>query len=313
MAAGRRRLRSSTPSPRRVMRVSRAMSERRPSSTSATRRRVELVPRSTAATRLMEGDCIRRPLGRVTPVNRARRLIFRLDPLVQIGLLIAVAEAYRLLRRLIATDWPQAMANAQHVERLEQVAHFAWEEGIQDWFLQFPELVKGLNWFYLSSHFVVTGAFFVWLYWRNREGFSIFRDGFLLATAIALVIHWRYPTAPPRLANMGVKDTIDLYSAMNIGSPHHERFSNPVAAVPSLHAGWAMALGVGIVIYARNYLLRAVGILYPTAVLLTIVVTGNHFIFDALAGALVMAGGFPATAPFRVGAPDPPSAPPGNP
>ena len=51
-------------------------------------------------------------------------------------------------------------------------------------FLQFPDVVKGMNWFYLSSHFVVTGAFFVWLYWRDREGFSIFRDGFLLATAI---------------------------------------------------------------------------------------------------------------------------------
>ena len=245
-------------------------------------------------------------------MSRARRLLLRVDPFLQIGLVIALAEAYRLLRRLIPTDWPQAIANAQHVERLEDVTHVAWEQGIQGWFLRFPELVKGMNWFYLSSHFVVTGAFFVWLYWRNREGFSIFRDGFLLATAIALVIHWRYPTAPPRLANMGVKDTIDLYSGMNIGSPHHERFSNPVAAVPSLHAGWAMALGVGIVIYARNYLLRAVGILYPTAVLLTIVVTGNHFIFDALAGALVMAVGFAATAPFRVGAREPAYARSGN-
>jgi hypothetical protein len=253
----------------------------------------------------MEGDCIRRPVGRVTPVNRARRLLFRLDPLVQIGLLIALAEAYRLLRRLIPTDWPQAMANAQHVERLEQVAHFAWEEGIQDWFLQFPELVKGLNWFYLSSHFVVTGAFFMWLYWRDRDGFSIFRDGFLLATAIALVIHWRYPTAPPRLAGTGIKDTIDLYSGVNIGKPHHERFSNPVAAVPSLHAGWALAVGVGIVLYARNFFMKAVGVIYPAAVMLTIVVTGNHYVFDAAAGALVMAVGFAATAPFRVGAREP--------
>jgi hypothetical protein len=33
--------------------------------------------------------------------------------------------------------------------------------------------------------------------------------------------------------------------------------------------------------------------------LLTIVVTGNHFIFDAIAGALVMAVGFAAIGPFR--------------
>jgi hypothetical protein len=238
-------------------------------------------------------------------VIRARRLLYRLDPLFQIALVIGLAEAYRLLRRLIPTDWPQAISNAHHVLRLEQVSHFAWEKGMQDWFLRFPDLVKGMNWFYLSSHFVVTGAFFVWLYWRNREGFAIFRDGFLLATAVALVIHWKYPTAPPRLADMGVRDTIDLYSGVNIGKPHHERFSNPVAAVPSLHAGWALALGAGLVLYARNVLLRAAGVIYPAAVMLTIVVTGNHFIFDAAAGALVMAVGFAATAPFRIGGREP--------
>jgi membrane-associated phospholipid phosphatase len=238
-------------------------------------------------------------------VTRARRLLVRVDPFLQIGLVIALAEAYRLLRRLLPTDWPQAIANAQQVERLERVTHTAWEQSIQNWFLQFPEVVKGMNWFYLSSHFFVTGAFFIWLYWRNREGFSIFRDGFLLATAVALVIHWRYPTAPPRLADTNIKDTIDLYSGVNIGSPHHERFANPVAAVPSLHAGWALALGVGLVVYARSHLLRAVGILYPAAVLLTIVVTGNHYIFDAVAGGLVMAVGFAATTPFRVAAREP--------
>jgi hypothetical protein len=238
-------------------------------------------------------------------LHGARRLLYRLDPLVQIGLVIALAEAYRLLRRLIPTDWPLAISNAHQVFRLEQVTHFAWEQGIQAWFLRFPELVKGMNWFYLSSHFAITGAFFVWLYWRNREGFSIFRDGFLLATAIALIIHWRFPTAPPRLAEIGIKDTIDLYSGVNIGAPHHERFSNPVAAVPSLHAGWALALGVGLVVYARSFLLRAAGVLYPSAVMLTIIVTGNHFIFDALVGALVMAVGFAATAPFRVATREP--------
>jgi membrane-associated phospholipid phosphatase len=75
--------------------------------------------------------------------------------------------------------------------------------------------------------------------------------------------------------------------------------------VPSLHAGWALALGVGVVLYARNYFLKALGVLYPAAVMLTIVVTGNHYIFDAAVGALVMAVGFAATAPFRVGMREP--------
>jgi len=62
--------------------------------------------------------------------------------------------------------------------------------------------------------------------------------------------------------------------------------------VPSLHAGWALGVGVGLVIYARPLLWKAIGVLYPAAVVLTIVVTGNHFLFDALTGMGVMAIGF---------------------
>ena len=238
-------------------------------------------------------------------MSRARRLLHPFDPLLQIALVISLAQAYRILRTLIPTDWAQATANARQIVSIEQMMHLGWERSLQESFMRFPELIKAMNWFYLASHFFVTGAFFVWLYLRNRDGFSIFRDGFLLGTAIALVIHWRYPTAPPRLAGLGIKDTIELYSGVNVGEPHRERFSNPVAAVPSLHAGWAVALGVGLRLYARNVLLRIAGVLYPAAVLLTIIVTGNHFVFDAIVGVLVMAIGFALTVRLRLGGREP--------
>ena len=238
-------------------------------------------------------------------MERARYWLRRLDLLLQIGLVVGLAESYRLLRRLIPTDWPLAIGNAERVAHLERVLHIYGEAAMQRAFLHFPEVVRTMNWFYLSTHFLITGLFFAWLYWRSREGFAIFRDGFLIATAIALIIHWRFPTAPPRLAHMGIQDTIDLYSRVNIGRPHHERFSNPVAAVPSLHAGWALGVGAGLVLYGRIWIAKLLGFLYPLFVLLAIVVTGNHFFFDAIAGALVMAIGFAATAPFRVRAAEP--------
>ena len=135
-----------------------------------------MVPRSTAATRTTEPML---PPGLwlgLRAVAAARRIVRRADPILQIGLVIGLAEVYRLLRRLIPTDWPVAIANAHHVLHLERALHLDWETGAQRVFLHAPELVKGMNWFYLSSHFVVTGAFFVWLYWRDREGFAIFRD-----------------------------------------------------------------------------------------------------------------------------------------
>jgi hypothetical protein len=266
--------------------------------TSVTRRcRVDAIQAPRAQSRSRQGPPVSIDF---RAVIRARAAVRCLDSVLQIGLVIGVAEVYRLLRRLIPTDWPVAIANARDVLQLERVLHIDWEAGMQHVFLRLPEVVRAMNWFYLSSHFLVTGVFFVWLYWRSRDGFAIFRDGFLLGTAIALVIHWRYPTAPPRLAHVGVVDTISLYSHVNIGAPHHERFSNPVAAVPSLHAGWGLAVGAGAVLYARTWLPKLLGVVYSLAVLLTIVVTGNHFVLDAVAGAIVMALGFAATAPLRV-------------
>jgi hypothetical protein len=140
---------------------------------------------------------------------------------------------------------------------------------------------------------VLTGVFFLWLYHHSRDGYRSFRNGFLVATAIAVLIHWQFPTAPPRLlAGLGIEDTVRVLWNIDIGSPHASAVSNPVAAVPSLHAGWAFGVGIGLIRYAKNPVLRVLGAIYPIVVVLTIVVTGNHFIFDALAGVAVLGAGF---------------------
>jgi membrane-associated phospholipid phosphatase len=107
-----------------------------------------------------------------------------------------------------------------------------------------------------------------------------------------LFIHWQFPTAPPRLANVGLEDTLRRLSNIDIGSQATKSYSNPVAAVPSLHAGWAVGVMIGVLRYSCNRAIRVLAVLYPIAVILTIVVTGNHFLFDAVAGILVMAIGF---------------------
>ena len=53
--------------------------------------------------------------------------------------------------------------------------------------------------------------------------------------------------------------------------------------------------------YGRRRWIQVLGVLYPIAVVLTIVVTGNHFIFDALAGIAVLALGFLVVNLPRVG------------
>jgi hypothetical protein len=226
-------------------------------------------------------------------MRRSWDALKRHDGLRQILIVLCAVWVYELARMMIHPNWPVAMANAQRVDNLERAFNFAWEQSLQRAFLGVPELIEAMNLFYFVGHFVLTAVFFVWLYHRSRDGYRSFRNGFLAATAIAVLIHWQFPTAPPRLLDgLGVEDTLEAIWNIDIGSPHASAFSNPVAAVPSLHAGWAAGVGAGLVRYGRQAWVKVLGVVYPVAVVLTIVVTGNHFIFDALAGIAVLVAGF---------------------
>ena len=236
---------------------------------------------------------------RIESVARAWSWLRRRDGLQQILIVVGGFEAYEGLRHVITPNWSAAFRNAARIENLERWGHFAWEQSLQRLFLGMPDLVQAMNVFYFVGHFVLTGVFFTWLYFRSREGFRSVRNAFLIATAISLFIHWQFPTAPPRLADVGLTDTLRAFSGIDIGSPHSSPFSNPVAAVPSLHAGFAVGVAYGIIKFARTTWMKVLGVLYPVAVALTIVVTGNHFIFDAGAGLLVMMVGFMAASRLR--------------
>jgi PAP2 superfamily protein len=220
------------------------------------------------------------------------RDLARRDGVAQLAIVLGAVAAYEAARLAMNPNWTQAFANARRVVSLEQVLGLAWEQSLQRAFLALPDVVGALNVFYFVGHFVITGIFFLWLYHRSRDGFRSFRDGFLVATAIAVAIHWLFPTAPPRLAGVGLEDTLLVVSGIDIGSPTSSALSNPVAAVPSLHAAYAVGVGIGLILYGRRLVVRIAGVVYPPLVVLTIIVTGNHFLLDAVAGIAVLAAGF---------------------
>src|SRR3954462_8131908 len=225
-------------------------------------------------------------------MGSVRSFVSRHYGITQVIVVVVGIETYELLRHAMTPNWETAERHAQDVVSWERSMHIEREEGLQQTFLRLPEVVRAMNVFYFVGHFVLTSIFFFWLYHTNRDAFSRFRNGFLVATFIALVIHWQFPTAPPRLPDVGREDTLRSLSNIDIGSPTSSSFSNPVAAVPSLHAGFALGVGIGLVLYARPLFWKAIGVLDPMAVVHTTIVTGNHFILDAIAGMLVLGLGF---------------------
>jgi membrane-associated phospholipid phosphatase len=69
---------------------------------------------------------------------------------------------------------------------------------------------------------------------------------------------------------------------------------SPYAAMPSGHAAFAVIAAAIVVCLSRRPLVRLTGALYPLAVLLEIVATGNHIWLDAAAGAAAAAVAFGA-------------------
>ena len=99
--------------------------------------------------------------------------------------------------------------------------------------------------------------------------------------------------APPRLAEIGIADTITAQTGFALDSGLTTSFYNPLAAVPSLHAGFAIAVSVALARALRGRS-GAVALtwLWAPVVALAVVATGNHFLFDIAAGAAATAGGF---------------------
>jgi membrane-associated phospholipid phosphatase len=93
--------------------------------------------------------------------------------------------------------------------------------------------------------------------------------------------------APPRLFDLDLVDTVTERSeAYRYLQP--PAFVNQYAAMPSLHAGWDLLVGVAIVSAATTVALRLVGLLMPLLMVWAVVATANHYVLDVVAGIVLV-------------------------
>jgi hypothetical protein len=200
---------------------------------------------------------------------------------------------YEVVRGFGSEDFAAAFAHTDGIVALERSLGVFWEQQVQAAAEAVPAAPAILGLAYVVLHFAGTAAAMVWVHRRRRNAFPIVRTTFIFSTALALVGYVLYPAAPPRLTeNLGFADTVSSSTGLNLSSDLLGSLYNPIAAVPSLHFGYALIVGVAIAWLARTRTMRWIGASYPVAMLLIIVATGNHFFFDAFAGGIVVVAGY---------------------
>ncbi|KAI5461528.1 PAP2 superfamily-domain-containing protein [Mariannaea sp. PMI_226] len=224
-----------------------------------------------------------------------------------------------------------ARRHALQVIHIEQTFHIFWELPIQKWFLAHPDILHWINRIYSFIHIPGTILFLVVLYYltttRKRRVLAgrIHTDNIAAGPAlyearrrtmatcnlIAFIIFTIWPCMPPRLLSDPGYDGPDAAEAKSFGfvdSVHSgngessvwttNRFCNQYAAMPSLHFGYSLLVGLTIATLPvtglragswKRIAIVCLGLAYPTLILTAIVATANHFILDAVAGACVCA------------------------
>jgi hypothetical protein len=211
---------------------------------------------------------------------------------VEVATLAALYGVYEVVRGQGHATLAAARAHTDWIVALEQHTHVYGERAVQRAAHWVPGVPTLLGIAYIALHFLGTAAFLVWVHRRHPARFPIIRNTLVGATAVALVIYLLYPVAPPRLAQLGFVDTVTANAKVNLSSDLLGSLYNPFAAVPSLHFGYALLVGVAVGVLARGRVARAIGWSYPAVMMIVIVATGNHFFFDAAAGAVALLAGY---------------------
>ena len=158
---------------------------------------------------------------------------------------------------------------------------------------------EGVTGVVYMTHFFLVYITAAVLFLRSKERFIRWMTALVLLTVLGLLGYWLYPMAPPwmaadqlhlipDLARPGTRGLRLLHLTFadrlwNHGKNNSEMV-NPVAAMPSLHAGYSMLFTWFFFKRVRWIWTKVLLAVYPLLMAFTLVFGGEHYVVDILAG-----------------------------
>ena len=218
------------------------------------------------------------------------RTITALDVARELVLVGFAAAVYGGVRAVTEGSVAQAVANAEAVYRIERTLGIAWESAAQSLIVGSETLVTLANWVYIWGHWPVIIAAALFLYTHRPVHYRVLRNAMIASGLIGFVFFYVVPTAPPRLAGLGLTDTV-LEQSHSYRALQPPSVTNQYAAMPSLHFGWNLLVGIVLFTAFACLAVRVFAVAMPIAMGFAVVATANHFVLDVAAGLLVVALG----------------------
>ena len=220
-----------------------------------------------------------RPRWLVTPLRAA--LFYAIDMVF----VLALFFVYFLLRGLPTDRLGLATRNAFRIINLEQSLHIFQEPAWQQAAINNDRLTSLANFTYLNLHMPLLVSLGFLFFLADSRKHRMIRNTIILSGFLAVPIYLLFPVTPPRLMGsagypLGIFDTIPESIRSKPGP-----MANWYAAVPSYHFGWIALAVAGVWWCWKNWLLRTAAVAFGGLMWWAIVVTGNHYFFDMVAGA----------------------------
>jgi membrane-associated phospholipid phosphatase len=157
------------------------------------------------------------------------------------------------------------------------------------------------------SHFIVPPVTIAVLWFVNRRHWVRYMRRFATLLFVACAMFVVVPTAPPWMAGdpaygynvlpelrrptgngwryLGLDAAVDAWDT-------GRDWANPVAAMPSLHSAFSLFFVVFMFRWVTDWRWRAVMLLYPAAMAVSLMYFGEHYFADAVAGWLIVGASF---------------------
>ncbi|MCW2601334.1 MAG: hypothetical protein JWM02_3163 [Frankiales bacterium] len=211
----------------------------------------------------------------------------RLSWSVEVLSILVGYVAYAVIRVLAPHRVVVSYEHAYQIVGFEQAFGLFHELGFNGFLSEHPDLEIASAYYYATLHFIVTPLLLVWVWKRRTWLYAPLRSALVIATGGALVVYATWPLAPPRFVLPGAVDTVLDHPVLWASGHGVESFINDLAAMPSLHVGWALWCAVAVVATSHSAWRHLIW-LYPLATTVVVVATANHYLLDAFGGAAVV-------------------------